>query len=70
MARHMLAYGRVLPRHELVTMIDAITVADVRRAGATLLDAPPTLAAIGPIKPLIDAQGIAARIGAPPPPAP
>lgn len=70
MARHMLAYGRVLPRQELVTMIDAITVADVRRAGATLLDAPPTLAAIGPIKPLIDAQAIAARIGAPPPPAP
>ena len=62
MARHMLAYGRVLPRQELVAMIDAITVADVRRAGQSLLDAPPTLAAIGPIKPLIDARAIAARI--------
>ncbi len=69
MARHMLAYGRVLPRQELVTMIDAITVADVRRAGASLLNAPPTLAAIGPIKPLIDAHAMAALIGAPPPPA-
>ena len=69
MARHMLAYGRVLPRQELVTMIDAITVADVCRAGASLLNAPPTLAAIGPIKPLIDAHAMAALIGAPPPPA-
>lgn len=67
MARHMLAYGRVLPRHELVSMIDAITVEDVCRVASASLKAPPTVAAIGPIKSLITAEAMAARIGAPMP---
>jgi uncharacterized protein YbjT (DUF2867 family) len=65
MARHMLAYGRVLPRGEMVSMIDAITVDDVCRVASASLTAPPTVAAIGPIKPLIDVDAMAARIGAP-----
>jgi predicted Zn-dependent peptidase len=67
MARHMLAYGRVLPRGEMVSMIDAITVDDVCRVASASLTAPPTIAAIGPIKPLINVDAMAARIGAPSP---
>lgn len=67
MARHVLAYGRVLPRDEMVSMIDAITVEDVCRVASASLTAPPTVAAIGPIKPLIDVDAMAARIGAPSP---
>ena len=65
MARHMLAYGRVMPRLEIIQAIDAITVDDVRRVGQGLLSAPPTVAAIGPIKKLMPFDAIAARIGAP-----
>ena len=68
MARHMLAYGRVLPRSEMVSMIDAITVDDVRRVAATCLSAPPTVAAIGPIASLMEGASMAKRIGAPAPP--
>jgi len=65
MARHMMAYGRVMPRLEIIRAIDAITVEDVRRVGFGLLKAPPTIAAIGPIKKLMPFDAIAARIGAP-----
>ena len=65
MARHMLAYGRVMPRTEIIKAIDAITVDDVRRVGHGLLTATPTVSAIGPIKKLMPFDAIAARIGAP-----
>jgi len=65
MARHMLAYGRVMPRSEIVGVIDAITVDDVRRVAQGLLSSPPTLSAIGPIKKLLPFDTIASRIGAP-----
>jgi predicted Zn-dependent peptidase len=65
MARHILAYGRVLPREEIVSAIDAITVDDVRRVAHGLLKAAPTLAAIGPVKRLMPYDAVASRIGAP-----
>ena len=65
MARHMLAYGRVMPRLEIINAIDAITVDDVSRVAQGLVSATPTLAAIGPIKKLMPFDAIAARIGAP-----
>ena len=67
MARHMLAYGRVLPRSELVTAIDAITVEDVRRVGRGLLSDAPSIAAVGPIAHLMSYDAVTKRVGAPTP---
>lgn len=63
MARHVLAFGRVIPREEIVATIDAITVDDVRRMGLTVLASPPTLAAVGPVRRLPRAEGFAERFG-------
>ena len=63
MARHMLAYGRVLSRSELAQTIDAITVKDVRAAGRRMLSTAPSLAAIGPIKPLMSYDTLQTRLG-------
>jgi predicted Zn-dependent peptidase len=68
LARHVLAYGRVLARDEIVATIDAITVADVARAGKTLLQGAPTLVAVGPVRALPDAQTIRRHLGASPAP--
>jgi predicted Zn-dependent peptidase len=51
-ARQLLAWDRVIPSHEIVAKVDAVTVDEVREAGARLIAAAPTLAAIGPIKKL------------------
>ena len=63
MARHMLAYGRVLSKSELTRTIDSITVDDVRAAGQKMLSTIPTLAAIGPIKPLMPYDTLRKRLG-------
>ena len=65
MARHVLAFGRVLPREEIVTTIEAITLADVRRVAASMLQTAPTITAIGPVRKLMDPGTIAARLGTP-----
>jgi predicted Zn-dependent peptidase len=49
LARHMLAYGRVIPPEELARKIDAVTVEQVRAAGRGLLaSGKPTFAGLGP----------------------
>lgn len=48
-ARQMLAFGRVLTRQEILAKIDALTVAEIRAAGAAALRSAPTVAAVGPI---------------------
>lgn len=49
LARHMLAYGRVIPSDELAQKIDAVTVDEVRMAGRRLLaSGKPTFAGLGP----------------------
>lgn len=63
MARHMLVYGRVLPREEMVAAIEAITLDDVTRVGRRLLSSTPTLAGIGPIRKLESMDRIAERLG-------
>jgi len=63
MARHLLAYGRVVPPAEIIARIDAITAADIRRVGALILSSPPTLTAIGPTRGLAGVDRLAARIG-------
>jgi predicted Zn-dependent peptidase len=61
-ARQLLAWGRVIPSEEIVARVDAVTVDDVREAGAALLSGKPTLAAIGPIRRLPPIEEIAGRL--------
>lgn len=49
LARHILAYGRPIPMEELVQMIDAVSVDDVRAAGRALIaSGRPAFAGLGP----------------------
>ncbi len=63
MARHLLAYGRLIPSAEIIAKVDAITPADVRAMGRRILSSPPTLTAIGPVRKLPALQGAAASGG-------
>jgi predicted Zn-dependent peptidase len=62
-ARQMLAFGRVLPRQEIIERIDALTVAEIRAAGAAALRSPPTVAAIGPIAKVYAPDRVGTRLG-------
>ncbi|MCC5978941.1 MAG: insulinase family protein [Salinarimonas sp.] len=62
MARQILAWGRVVPIHDLVAKVEAVDVDQVRAAGANLLESWPTLAAIGPIEKLPALDAIADRL--------
>jgi predicted Zn-dependent peptidase len=63
MARHLIAYGRLIPAAETIARVDAITVEDVRAVGRRIMASPPTLTTIGPAKPLPSLDSIASRIG-------
>ncbi|MDB5511565.1 MAG: processing peptidase [Enterovirga sp.] len=63
-ARQLLAWGRVIPPEETIAHVDAVTVEEVRLAGAQALSGPPTLAAIGPIKALRPLRHIASDLAA------
>jgi predicted Zn-dependent peptidase len=63
-ARQLLAWGRIIPAEETVARVDAVTVEEVRAAGARALAGPPTLAAIGPIKTLPSLTAIASGLAA------
>ncbi|MGL5113976.1 MAG: M16 family metallopeptidase [Beijerinckiaceae bacterium] len=65
MARHLLAYGRLIPTAEIVAKVDAITPEDVMRVASRILGAPPTLAAVGPGRGLPRLTDVTARLGAP-----
>ncbi len=62
-ARQMLAFGRVLPRREIVERIDTLTIAEIRAAAAAALRSPPTVAAVGPIAKVYAPDRVAARLG-------
>ncbi len=62
-ARQHMAFGRIIPREEIIAKVDAITVADARRAGAAMLGTAPTVAAVGPIGKVPAPDQIAARFG-------
>ena len=64
MARHILAFGRVIPREEIVEAIDSITVEEVSRVALAMLETPPTVSAVGPIRKLMRADALAGRLGA------
>ena len=61
-ARQLLAFGRVLPREEIIGEIDRLTVADVRRAGRALLVTPPTVAAVGQVAKVMTPERVAERL--------
>lgn len=63
MARHVLAFGRVMPREEIVAAIEAITLDDVKRVAAATLASAPTVTAVGPVRKLMDTSRIAAHLG-------
>jgi predicted Zn-dependent peptidase len=64
MANHVLAFDRVLSRQEMADAIDAIGVEEVKQAAQTLFNAPPAVAAIGPVRKLSSADVLRARLGA------
>ncbi len=49
-ARQHMAFGRIVPREEVIAKIDAIGVEDARAAGRRMLGGTPTVASIGPVK--------------------
>jgi predicted Zn-dependent peptidase len=63
-SRQLAVFGRVIPRHEIVARIDALTTAEVRAAGRRLLRSVPTVAAIGPVGKALSPTQVAARLGA------
>jgi predicted Zn-dependent peptidase len=63
MARHIIAYGRVVPPSEIIARVDAITLDDVKRVGRQILLSAPTLTTIGPVKTLPSLDSISQRIG-------
>jgi predicted Zn-dependent peptidase len=48
LARQLQVFGRIVPVAETVAKIDAVTLADVRRAASRIFRGTPTLAALGP----------------------
>lgn len=63
-ARHMLVYGRYKTAEEIVGMIDAVTIDDVKRVGAECIAAGATvIAALGPNGSVNNAQ-LAAKLAA------
>ena len=62
-ARHLLAFGRVIPREEMIGRIEALDLAEIRAAGAQALRSAPTVASIGPVGRVLGPDAIAARLG-------
>ena len=63
MARHLIAYGRIIPPAEIIARVGAVTLADVGRVGRRILSSRPTLSAIGPTRRLAAVDRLAGRIG-------
>jgi len=61
-ARQTMIFGRVLSQAEVIGEIDALTLRDVRAAGAALLRTPPTVAILGTVKKPVTSGDIAARL--------
>jgi predicted Zn-dependent peptidase len=62
MARHVLLHGRPLSMEEILERVDAVSGDDLVALAASLLESPPTLAAIGPVKRLPGVADIAAAM--------
>ncbi len=64
LSRQILVLGRPVPGEEILALLDAVTVDDVRRIGLETISAPPALAAVGPISRLMPPERISERLGA------
>lgn len=64
LGRQMLVYGRVLDMDEILAAVDAVDEAAVRRVAERVMrQAPPALAALGPVQKLEEYGRFAARFG-------
>ena len=61
-ARQHMAFGRIIPRQEIIAKVDAITLADAKAIGSAILASPPTVAALGPVGKVPEPDRIAARL--------
>ena len=61
-ARQHMAFGRTIPRAEIIAKVDAITLADAKAAGAAMLASVPTVAALGPVSKVPTPDRIADRL--------
>jgi predicted Zn-dependent peptidase len=62
LARQTLVYGAPLSLDDMLARIAAISVDDVRQAGAAMLRSPPTVAVIGGVGRALDAAAVAERL--------
>jgi predicted Zn-dependent peptidase len=64
LAQQMLVFGRPIPTAEIVDNVEAVDEAAVKRVAERIFRGTPTLAALGPVGKLADAESVAARLGA------
>ena len=62
LGQQLLVYGRPVPTEEVVRRINAVDMDAVRKAAARLRQAPPAVAALGPLDELESYERIAARL--------
>jgi len=61
LSQHLLTFGRIVSVEEIVSKIEAVDEAAVRRVAARILSSRPTVAAVGPVGRLEDYDTIAGR---------
>ena len=64
LARQLQVFGRIIPTAETVARINAVTLADVRRAAARMFRGSPTLTALGPVTHIPTLGEVAERLAA------
>lgn len=62
-ARHVLAFGRVLTREEMISRVEELDLEAIKAAGRKALRSAPTVTAIGPVARVLTPDRVAARIG-------
>ena len=61
-AQMMLHYGRVIPEKEILSAVKKVSMADLKACADKLFAQKPTVAALGPIKHLMEYQDVCARL--------
>ena len=62
LANQLLIHGRAVTPEEILAKVEAVDQAAIKRVAQRLLSAPPTVAALGPIAAVEDAQRLRARL--------
>jgi predicted Zn-dependent peptidase len=63
-ARQLIHFGDILDIRKKIALIDALTVSDIARVAKKIFATEPTLAALGPLKPLESFGSIKQRLAA------